>query len=76
MPGEFANQFIAGLHNSGITLPENWQLIIHILNLLSLLDCLARSDNKNCQNKIADLQDLIEHILNNLLKACEKKSNV
>lgn len=64
MPTEFQDAFLNGLTNDGITLPENWRITINLLNLLSLLDCLKRSDYKNSPNQCVDICELIEHILN------------
>ncbi len=66
MPFDFQNAFLEGLTNSGIQLPENWQITVQLLNLLSLLDCLKRSDPKRCPNQCADICALVHHILANL----------
>ncbi len=63
MPFEFQDAFLKGLASGGLNLPKNWRITIHLLNLLSLLDCLTRSDPKNKPNQCADISDLIEHIL-------------
>ncbi|MBW8309589.1 MAG: aminoglycoside phosphotransferase family protein [Candidatus Paracaedibacteraceae bacterium] len=44
MSPEFQDSFLAGLKNRGITLPSKWRLSVHLLNLLSLLDCLTRTE--------------------------------
>ena len=66
MPHEFQDGFLEGLAAGGVTLPKNWRITINLLNLLSLLDCLKRSDPKNCPNQCADICELIEHILSEL----------
>lgn len=63
MPPEFQNAFLKGLTDSGITLPHNWCITIHLLNLLSLLDCLKRSDTRYHFNKCADIGELIDYIV-------------
>ncbi len=68
MPSEFQNAFLNGLTSSGIVLPKNWQVTVHLLNLLSLLDCLKRYDVINRPNQSADIQELINHILKNFEK--------
>lgn len=44
MPAEFQDAFIKGCVGSGIVLPKNWQILVCLLNIISLLDCLKRSD--------------------------------
>lgn len=63
MPFEFQDTFLKGLELGGITLPKNWRITIQLLNLLSLLDCLKRSDPKNQPNQCTDINELIQHIL-------------
>ena len=63
MPHEFQDAFLKGLTSGGVTLPKNWSVIVNLLNLLSLLDCLKRSNPKNCFNQCADIRELIDHIL-------------
>jgi len=63
MPHEFQEAFLSGLTSSGITLPKNWRITVYLLNLLSLLDCLKRSESKNQPKKCADIRELIEYIL-------------
>lgn len=66
MPFEFQDAFLRKLASDGMTLPENWRITINLLNLLSLLDCLKRSDPKKCPNQCADICELIDHILSEL----------
>ena len=63
MPPEYQNGFLAGLSTNGIVLPKNWQITVNLLNLLSLLDCLKRSDVKGSPNQCADISELLDHIL-------------
>lgn len=66
MPPEFQDAFLRGLTGGGITLPKNWHSTIQLLNLLSLLDCLKRSDPKDRPNQCADIRELIDNILSEL----------
>ena len=63
MPHEFKDAFLKGLADGGVALPENWYVTIKLLNLLSLLDCLKRSNPKNRPNQCADICELIDNIL-------------
>lgn len=62
----YEQSFLQGLQDSGIKLPNNWCITIHLLNLLSLLDCLVRSDPRNRPNQCKDIKELIGHILEKL----------
>ncbi len=66
MPLEFKDEFIRGLKSGGINLPENWRITCDLLNLISLLDCLARSDPKNSTNRCTDICELIKDITDRL----------
>lgn len=63
MPSEFQDAFLNGLSSNGITLPKNWSITTLLLNLVSLLDCLKRSDPKKQPCQCADIRELIDHIL-------------
>lgn len=63
MPPEFQDAFLEGLKSGGVSLPKNWELSIHLLNLLSLLDCLARANPQNQPIQCADICGLIDYIL-------------
>jgi GrpB-like predicted nucleotidyltransferase (UPF0157 family)/aminoglycoside phosphotransferase (APT) family kinase protein len=63
MPDEYQNSFLKGLRGSGYELPSSWQITVNLLNIVSLLDCLVRSDSENRPNQIKDIQELIAHIL-------------
>ena len=64
MPGEYQDSFLKGLRGIGYELPSSWQITVNLLNIVSLLDCLVRSDSENRPNQIKDIQELIAHILN------------
>lgn len=66
LPDAYEQAFVQGLQDAGITLPDNWCTTIHLLNLLSLLDCLVRSDPKNRPKQCRDIKQLITHILKEL----------
>lgn len=68
MPSNFQSAFLEGLKSCGITLPENWRITVHMLNILSLLDCLKRSNSHNRPNQCADIRELIRYILLELAK--------
>lgn len=63
MPAEYQNAFLTSLENNAVTLSETWRISVNLLNLLSLLDCLRRSDPQTHPNQCADIRELIEHIL-------------
>lgn len=64
----FQDEFLTGLRSGGIILPETWRATVYMLNLLSLLDCLKRSDPKQQPNRCADICELIDYILLKLTK--------
>lgn len=66
MPPEYQHAFLNGLTSQGVALPKNWPITVHLLNLVSLLDCLKRYDAQNRPNQCADIRELIDHIINNL----------
>jgi len=66
MPPAFKDEFVRGLKSGDINLPENWRITCDLLNLISLLDCLARSDPKNNVNRCADICALIKYITGSL----------
>lgn len=63
MPNDYQDSFLKGLRGSGYELPSSWQMTVNLLNIVSLLDCLVRSDSENRPNQIKDIQELIDHIL-------------
>jgi aminoglycoside phosphotransferase (APT) family kinase protein len=66
LPKNYEKFFLKGIYDSGIELPSNWRITINLLNLISLLDCLARSDPKKRPNQCKDIHKLIEYILGEL----------
>jgi Phosphotransferase enzyme family len=73
MPFDFQDAFLQGLTSGGVKLRENWHITVQLLNLLSLLDCLKRSDPKRSPNQCSDIFALVLHILENLNTTVEKK---
>ena len=65
MPASFKDFFMHGL-KTGYNLPSNWHISIHLLNLLSLLDCIVRSSVKNEPNRCQDIRALIARIITQL----------
>lgn len=70
MPFAFKDEFLNGLSSCNTILPKNWNITVNLLNLLSLLDCLKRTDLKKCPNRCADIFALIDHILSQLDLNC------
>lgn len=66
MPSIFKESFLQGLESKGKKLPLNWQTTIHLLNLLSLLDCLTRCQSRQQPRQWADISALINYILDNI----------
>ncbi len=62
VPPAFEEAFLRGLKKSGISLHDSWRISVDILNLLSLLDCLVRSDRENRPNQVLDISTLIRYI--------------
>jgi hypothetical protein len=63
MSSEFQNSFLKGLMEGGVSLPSNWQSTVLLLNLISLLDCLKRSDPMSSPIRCEDIRQLVHHIL-------------
>ncbi len=63
MPDDYQNSFLQGLLSTGYQLPSSWQITVNLLNIVSLLDCLVRSDSENRPKQVKDIQELISHIL-------------
>jgi len=63
MPSEYETAFLEGLQAGGVSLPKNWRVTVHLLNLLALLDCLKRPGFEKRPNQCADIRELIDHIL-------------
>lgn len=66
MPIQFEEDFLKGLNETNVFLPENWRISVNLLNLVSLLDALGRSDPKNRPNQYLDICNLIDYIISKL----------
>jgi len=74
MPAWFERGFLQGLKKGGYRLPEHWRISVHLLNLLSLLDCLIRSCGKR-PNQRKDICALLGNILTELSRFAEIEKN-
>jgi aminoglycoside phosphotransferase (APT) family kinase protein len=63
VPAWYETSFLQGLEDTGLQMPSNWRQSINMLNLLSLLDILARNpaNERPCQQ--TDIVALINHIV-------------
>ena len=68
MPLAYEQAFVTGLEHGGVTLPENWHISVHLLNLIALLDLLARTNPTESPKRCVDIQTLLEHIITTLDK--------
>jgi len=68
LPDFYEEQFLRGLAESGVILPEHWRRTTHLLNLLALLDCLQRYDPLTRPKRLLDIKGLIEYINRELEK--------
>jgi thiamine kinase-like enzyme len=66
MPEQFENSFIHSLTSSGVNLPNNWRVIIQLLNMVSLLDCLNRTNIENTPLQCADIGCLLKQIVQSI----------
>lgn len=64
MPPLYEYSFLKGIEHGGITLPPDWRRRISLLNILSLLDCLARSSPVHHPHRCADIRGLIAYFIN------------
>lgn len=68
MPAVFESAFLEGLRAGGVLLPQHWHTSVHLMNILALLDCLARSDPEKSPNRRDDIVDVIHYTVNELEK--------
>lgn len=66
MPFVFEEAFLRGLKSGGISLENGWRRSMYLLNILSLLDCLARARSKSHPKQCADICRLISFFLSEL----------
>lgn len=69
MPPNFKDSFINGIQSSGVALPEGWEISIKLLNILSLLDCLKRTNPDTQPKRCVDIIALINFNLTTLAEA-------
>lgn len=62
MPATYEESFLQGLQKI-VMLPSNWRITAHLLNIISLLDCLGRCQPDKRPNQCMDICGLIDHIL-------------
>ena len=65
MPTSFEMSFIQGV-STKFTLPQHWRITIHLLNIISLLDCLTRCSIEQRPNQCADISSLISYMTHQL----------
>lgn len=63
MPSIFESEFLRGLYGVATIMPCKLDKQISLCNLISLLDCLQRTDIKKCPNQVEDTRNLVTHIL-------------
>ena len=66
MPLVFKDAFIKGLQTNGMILPVTWEKSVILLNILSLLDCLARSSPARQPNRCQDICQLLQYFISGL----------
>ncbi|MES2212305.1 MAG: aminoglycoside phosphotransferase family protein [Pseudomonadota bacterium] len=60
MPEAYETSFLQALYDHEVLLPSHWRITMHMMNILSLLGCLARTDPKKQPNQCADICALID----------------
>lgn len=65
MPATFETSFIQGV-STRFTLPQHWRITTHLLNMISLLDCLTRCPIEQRPNQRADIYSLISYMIHQL----------
>jgi aminoglycoside phosphotransferase (APT) family kinase protein len=63
MPIGCREAFLDGLQEGGIGLPKSWEHSVNLLNLISLLDCLTRSNPEKEPIRCLDIKELIQRII-------------
>lgn len=61
MTPDYQSSFLKGVTHGGYHLPDQWQLTIRLLNIVSLLDSLQRSNTADRPNQVADILEIIRH---------------
>jgi aminoglycoside phosphotransferase (APT) family kinase protein len=68
IPAAYKDAFLKGLRDAGVILPLNWEKTINLLNLVSLLDAVARGNPLESPNQYKDMYRLIDHQIDELQK--------
>ena len=68
MPVNFQTAFLKGITDCGFTLPSDWRVTLHVLNLASLLDCLTRTSIQEKPYQYQDICELLDYIVSQLKK--------
>ena len=69
MPADFETSFLQGITDCGFTLPRDWRVTLHLLNLASLLECFTRASWEEKPNQFRDICDLLDYIMSQLKEA-------
>ncbi len=64
LPKVFEQSFLQGLDEAGLSLPNDWDITVNLLNLVSLLYCLVQCPPTKRPNQCADLCQLITRLTN------------
>jgi len=68
MPDTFKEAFVKGIKDGGLILPEQWESITHVFNLIASLYNLMQVQIDTSPKRCRDIQQLIEHFLTILSK--------
>lgn len=63
LPLHYESNFIRGLEDFGLIMPEYWLIKIRLINLLSLLDSLKNCGSSERPNQTSDICNLIHDII-------------
>ncbi|MGI4852044.1 MAG: aminoglycoside phosphotransferase family protein [Janthinobacterium lividum] len=66
MPPSFTLSFIQGIESHDVMLPQDWQIIVYLLNLVSLMDLSIRTDPDQRPKQWSDICLLIDYFLTKL----------
>ncbi|HXF29830.1 MAG TPA: aminoglycoside phosphotransferase family protein, partial [Chlamydiales bacterium] len=66
MPEIYTKGFLQGLQDGGVCLPNEWQIRVHMLNILSLLQCLVHCPPEERPNQCKDICELMVYIIDEL----------
>ena len=66
MPAVYQELFLKGLQDAGVVLPDQWENIIHMLSLVSLIEAVARGNPADSPNQYKDMYRLIDYQIEQL----------